>query len=336
MSILPRIKQCRAACAALFVSVLAACAAPSAVRTEAAVAPPPPPAAVTLNRPEQFERDRAAILAMAGEFRVRFTFEETLSLDPDYTPRKQKRSGATEWVTVIEDRGDFISLQHILVIGEDHSVVKHWRQDWQYQPASVLRYRGQQHWQPEPVAEAERLGAWSQTVFEVDDAPRYGGVGRWRHTDGEVVWESDYSWRPLPRREYTTRDDYQVMGAVNRHLLTPEGWAHEQINTKLVVGAAGTVRPLAREQGLNTYRRITDYDFSAGRTYWQSTASYWARVRALYSQALARPQGLTLGGELDGTPRYAASFELAEKQAEGSEIDAATVASTLRKYWIDG
>lgn len=282
-----------------------------------------------------FERDRRAILAMAGEFRVNFTFEETIAFVSGYTPLESKRSGAFELVELIEDRGDFISLQHILVMGdaEEPQVIKHWRQDWQYQPAQVLRYRGEQRWVPEAVDAERARGAWSQTVYEVDDAPRYGGLGRWRHSDGETVWESDYGWRPLPRREYTTREDYQLMGAINRHVLSADGWAHEQINTKLIVDSEGVTRPLVREQGLNTYRRIDDHDFSAGREYWQKTKAYWARVRALFDGALWRPQGLHLKGTLDGAPRFAPSFALAERVARGEQIDARQIETTLRKYW---
>lgn len=282
-----------------------------------------------------FARDRAAILAMAGDYRVNFTFAETVAFDPNYTPVESKRSGAFELVEVIEDRGDFISLQHILVMGdaEERHVTKHWRQDWQYQPRQVLRYRGDQRWVPETIAVDAARGAWSQTVYEVDDAPRYGGLGRWRHADGEVVWESDYGWRPLPRREHTTREDYHVMGAINRHLLTAEGWAHEQINTKLVVEADGSIRPLVREQGLNTYRRVDDYDFSAGREYWQKTSAYWAQVRALFDSVLWRPQGLHLKGSVDGAPRFAPSFELAERAAKGEQLAPELIEDTLKRYW---
>ncbi len=86
-----------------------------------------------------FDNDRRAILAMAGEFRVNFRFQETVAFEPGYAPVKAERSGAFEMVEVIEDRGDFISLQHILVMGDadDRQVIKHWRQDWQYRPAQV-------------------------------------------------------------------------------------------------------------------------------------------------------------------------------------------------------
>lgn len=330
-------------CCLSLILLLSGCASPLTregrpVQTRAAAAVAAVEASSATPIADNFERDRSAILAMAGEFRVNFNFAETVALKSGYVPRESTRSGAFELVELIEDRSDFISLQHILVMGDEDEprVIKHWRQDWQYQPDKVLRYRGAQRWVPEPVDEAAARGAWSQTVYEVDDAPRYGGIGRWQHSDGEVVWQSDYSWRPLPRREHTTREDYHVMGAINRHLLTAEGWAHEQINTKLVVDDSGAARPLVREQGLNTYRRINDRDFSAGREYWKQTSGYWAQVRALFDSVLWRPQGLHLKGTIDGAPRYVPSFELAERTAKGERLTPQLIESTLRRYWNEG
>jgi len=37
------------------------------------------------------------------------------------------------------------------------------------------------------------------------------------------TWEPEVSWRPLPRRDGTTRDDYDVIEAVNRHTITAWG-----------------------------------------------------------------------------------------------------------------
>ena len=86
----------------------------------------------------KFEQDRKAILAMAGDYYVTFDFRETVSLTPGYELKKPKVSGADEIVRLVEDRGDFISLQHILVMkmGGEPIVTKHWRQDLQLaQPA---------------------------------------------------------------------------------------------------------------------------------------------------------------------------------------------------------
>jgi hypothetical protein len=63
-----------------------------------------------------FERDRASILAMAGEFKVRFDMRETVSFVADYEPLAPKVSGGHEVVRVVEDTGRVIRLQHLLVV----------------------------------------------------------------------------------------------------------------------------------------------------------------------------------------------------------------------------
>jgi hypothetical protein len=109
---------------------------------------------------DDFERDRLAILAMAGEYEVSFSFEETVALQAGYLVHEPHRSRGRELVLVIEDRGDFVSLQHLLVIDTtesgdapismrdewDDRVVKHWRQDWTYQDTALLAYAGFQSW----------------------------------------------------------------------------------------------------------------------------------------------------------------------------------------------
>ena len=60
-----------------------------------------------------FERDRLAILAMAGEYRV-LDFIETIGFEDGYVPKAPYQS-YTEHIFVVEDRGSFISLHHIPV-----------------------------------------------------------------------------------------------------------------------------------------------------------------------------------------------------------------------------
>jgi uncharacterized protein DUF6607 len=300
---------------------------------EAAPATYQRPCAQSPSTPEQaFDCDRKSILAMAGEFRVRFAFDETVALAPGYAPHAAQRSGGTELVEVIADTGELISLQHILVLGKEHSVVKHWRQDWQYQPRQVLRFRGNGRFEVQPVADTDARGAWSQTVYEVDDAPRYAGIGRWTHADGEDSWESDRTLRPLPRREYTKRSDYQTLDVVNRHALTPAGWVHEQDNTKLVIDADGRMRALARERGINSYTRIADYDFAAGREYWSKTSAYWAEVRAEWGREFAAHPRFTTSPEPNGEPRIEEFFKLAERVEKGGTIAPAEIRAVFEQY----
>lgn len=262
-----------------------------------------------------FQRDREAILAMAGNYQVQFNFTETVAFTPGYTPKDPKISSGHEIVRIIEDRGDFISLQHILVVGGQQKMpIKHWRQDWQYQPDNVLVYIGGNAWHQRPVDDETRKGSWSQTVYQVDDAPRYGAVGHWSHANGVSEWVPPAEWRPLPRRDMTTRDDYHAILAVNRHAITPDGWVHEQDNSKLVLGEKPHI--LVREIGVNTYLRSDDFPTEVGDEYWQKTAEYWAGVRGIWNamKASGKPIAVIQKGETERL--YLALLGLAEEVAK--------------------
>ena len=275
-------------------------------------------------RSSKFEEDRKAILAMAGDYKVTFDFTETVSFVEGYTLKEPKLSGGHESVRILEDRGDFISLQHTLVVGPDDApvIVKHWRQDWQYQPDKVLVFIGGNAWEWQDVPANERAGAWSQTVYQVDDAPRYGAVARWTYEDGLAEWTPPREWRPLPRRDMTTRDDYHAIDAVNRHVITPWGWVHEQDNSKLVLDGEPAV--LVREIGVNTYRRFDGYPVSASDEYWAATCEFWAGVRAEWARIEAANErfAITLHGETEDL--YEPLLSLADQVKAGEKsLDAA-------------
>ncbi len=265
-----------------------------------------------------FERDRTAILAMAGDYKVTFDFTETVSFVDGYELKEPKLSGGHEVVRVIEDTGEFISLQHILVVGrgEDKMPIKHWRQDWRYQPEEALVFIGGNAWAMRDVSDSEQSGAWSQTVYQVDDSPRYGGVGSWSHDGGVSEWTPSAEWRPLPRRDMTTRDDYHAVDAVNRHAITPFGWVHEQDNSKLIL-SGDEPQVLVREVGVNTYRHDSDFQVEIAENYWDGSADYWAEVRAAWSalEQAGRPFALTLKGEPEDL--YRPLLENAQKVIDG-------------------
>ena len=231
-----------------------------------------------------YEKDRQSILAMAGDYKVTFDFTETVPLAAGYELKEPKLSGGYESVRVVEDTGEYISLQHILVVGPEEApfIVKHWRQDWRYEPTRVLVFIGGNAWEWQDVSADDRKGAWSQTVYQVDDAPRYGAVAHWTYREGLAEWEPNREWRPLPRRDMTTRDDYHTINAVNRHVITPWGWVHEQDNTKLVLSSEPTA--LVREVGVNTYRKFDEYSVQTADDYWAATSKFWAGVRAKWNE----------------------------------------------------
>ena len=54
----------------------------------------------------------------------------------------------------------------------------------------MLAFQGHDDWIVEAVPASEAAGAWSQTVYQVDDSPRYAAVAPWTHdADGVSTWE---------------------------------------------------------------------------------------------------------------------------------------------------
>nr|WP_303704841.1 DUF6607 family protein [Brevundimonas naejangsanensis] len=241
-----------------------------------------------------FEQDRQAILAQVGDYRVRFDMRETVGLQADYQPLEPKRSGGTEIVRVVYDTGDRISLQHILVMYHQGQtiLVKHWRQDWAYQPETVLTYAGPNQWTLTPVSAEERRGAWSQTVWQTDDSPRYGGVGRWSYDNGMTVWTSGPTWRPLARRDAVRNPVYDRYLGTNRHVIRPGGWVHIQDNVKMTGRNGGGPQAVVQEDVVNTYDASTAFEPKPGDDYWAATKDYWAEVRAAWDAVIAREGGV--------------------------------------------
>jgi len=198
----------------------------------------------------------------------------------------------------------------------------------------VLTFIGGNAWEWRDVPAEEQAGSWSQTVYQVDDAPRYGAVARWTYEDGLAEWEPAEELRPLPRRDMTTRDDYHAIDAVNRHVITPWGWVHEQDNTKLIL--TGKPTPLVREVGVNTYRASDDYPGEAADAYWDATEAFWAGVRAEWNRIEAEnPRfAITIKGETEAlyNPLLGLAiavkdgeYELEEALAEGRSVIASFV-----------
>ena len=279
-------------------------------------------------------RDRASILAMQGEYIVDFAFDETVLLQPGYERQAAMRSGGNEVVIVVEDTPTKVVLQHILVDEKSGHVTKHWRQDWTYQAATRFEFSADQTWQVRTIPAALTQGAWTQCVYEVSDAPRYCGTGPWTYDNSVATWTSDLSWRPLPRREYTKRSDYNAISAVNRHTLTPAGWTHEQFNTKVLRKPDGTQVELAREFGFNDYQKTTEVDFKPAYTYWNATQGYWAKVRARWASFLEQPPGVHLKTRIDGMAMIIPLFEQAGELEQGKKVADKRIDAVFAK-WVE-
>jgi hypothetical protein len=135
-------------------------------------------------------------------------------------------------------------------------------------------------------------------VWQTDDSPRYGGIGRWRYDDGAVRWTGDETRRPLARRDATRHPPYDHYVGTNRHVLTPAGWVHEQDNAKIGT-RDGRSATFVHEYVVNTYAPATDFPIKAADDYWDETAGYWATVRADWDEAIRRHSGVALGEVAD-------------------------------------
>lgn len=279
-----------------------------------------------------FQADRADILAMAGNYKVRFDMQESTPWRADYTPIEPKVSGGYESVRVIEDTGRRIVLQHMLV-GEHESkvhVIKHWRQDWEYEPAKILVYAGPDSWKWEDVPERMRHGRWSQTVWQVDDSPRYAGWGQWETQGGVRRWRSNWTWRPLARRDAVRHPVYDRYYAINRHQPTPTGWIHWQDNIKMGM-IDGKLQPVVQEYVLNTYTRFDDYPVKAADDYWAATKGYWAAVRAEWDAVAQKNGGISIKEQAEtGTVISARLLEMGTAIADGTMKEAKAIEEARR------
>lgn len=249
-----------------------------------------------------FEKDRAAILAMAGKFEVTFNFHETYTTAGSYEIKEKKYSEkAHELVKVIEDDGKRIVLQHLLQVenGEGTMVVKHWGQVWTYEDTGILEYQGGTAWKNKTLSAADAKGTWSQYVTQTDDSPRYESHGTWDHSGGTSQWVSAPTNRPLPRREYKVRKDYDLIVGVNTHAITPKGWIHEQSNRKLVK-RDGKLQYLCHERGFNTYFRVPEHDFSVAEAYWKKHSPFWKAVRAFWTKRIAASADVSYTRKING------------------------------------
>ena len=290
----------------------------------------------------KFERDRRAILAMQGPYRASFDFLEVAGFKPGFRPDAPYQSWGTEYIYLIADEGDFISLQHILVIFikkvdgalTDPLVVKHWRQDWRYEDQELMVFNGFNSWKSKRCPVETAKGSWTQAVFQVDDSPRYEAKGKWNHKKNYSQWQSEETWRPLPRREFSVRDDYHALIGKNRHTITPTGWTHQEDNLKVVLAAPGVLANdgiLAQELGFNRYQRIIGHDFSEGDAYWAATARFWNEVRTAWDVILRDQTAFTLASDIDGQSLISALFGYALQIREQDTYDAEDARRYVRK-----
>lgn len=283
------------------------------------------------------DRDRQAIMAMQGTFAVSFFFQEVEALDPNYTIDPDPyETGGLEVVEVIEQSDTKIVLQHVLLIPEEGGTyypLKHWRQDWEFQDKNVIEYQGERIWAHRELTPMEYKCAWTQAVSQVDDGPRYEAYGTWEHdNNGQSSWESSQTYRPLPRREFSRADEYDVLLAQNIHSIDTQGWDHIEDNLKWRLDDNSA---LARETGLNRYQRIDNPTATqAALDYLDTTDSFWDDVRQEWAKALGNSGRVKVLAEYDGFASYDWLFATEEAYADAPPAERLEAIKIVIAYFV--
>jgi len=279
------------------------------------------------------EFDRAAILKLEGCYKVTFSFAETFSPNPDYQyDNHRKYESAIEHVKLIENTNDKISFQHLLVV-DDETIVKHWRQDWVYENTDFLLYDRKEDkreiWNKVSVPAGKVKGTWTQKVFQVDDSPRYQGYGTWVHVDGRSFWEAKAD-APLPRREHTKRNDYNVTGRFSHIEILEDGWVLEQDNDKILREKNKPDVLIAQEKGIERFWK-GDHDCRSAEDYWAENREFWKIVREVWEEKLAKGSTVSLEVSKNGKIIYMQMFELCEEATKDGAFNAKNVREAIRK-----
>jgi hypothetical protein len=241
--------------------------------------------------------EKKIIQQLCGCFQVDFRYAETFSPNPGYKYHEREETGGTaELALPIEESDKKIVIQHLLVVGAQ-TVVKHWREEWTYEDPVIWKYNGNRTWTKETIPPEKVEGKWTQTVWEVADEPRYQGLSQFVNLDGKIIWQNTTD-APLPRREYSVRNDYNILKRTNRLNITDSGYLHEQDNQKIIRNN-GNDTLLVEEKGQNMYKRIPEQECAAAREYWEKNKEYWGRVRKIWAVYISTHDRIALKNKID-------------------------------------
>ncbi|WP_395046304.1 DUF6607 family protein [Flavobacterium sp.] len=258
------------------------------------------------------QEDIKAIKSMCGCYEVQFNFAETFSYSKDSLYKKSpvKHDTALEWIELIEDQPNKVSLQHLLIVGKnENDIVKHWRQDWLFENTNFYTFNKETTWNFSQLKPKEVKGQWTQKVYQVDDSPRYEGAATWIHADGRHYWENTTD-APLPRREHTIRNDYNVLQRTNVHETIATGWIHDQDNSKIIRKNNEKDVLLAQEKGHDVYTKVEDSKCKIAQDWWKKNNSVWKKVRDQWEIIFLKNKTLSLEKKVDDQFLFMKLFDL--------------------------
>lgn len=274
------------------------------------------------------ETEKSYIKKMCGCYEVEFKYTETFTDASEYQLKDPYSSRGLEWIFVDAEGQDSLILQHLLIVGGDR-IIKHWRQDWIFENQELWSYQKNLEWAKTHLSLSEAQGTWTQKVYQVDDSPRYEGHATWIDVDGKIYWESQVS-APLPRREFTKRDDYNVLLRNNKHKITEDGHVHELDNAKLIRTEAGD-SVLVWEKGLNSYHKVDDRRCQAAQAWWEENKIYWQDVRLVWAEVYGENDYINLGRLIEGEKLYSRLFDLGDKWVAAETYDSEEAKEEIRE-----
>ena len=281
-----------------------------------------------LSSTAQKERERQAIHDICGCFQVDFRYAETFSPDTAYKFHPRYHTGGLELAYLEEEGPRKMVIQHLLLV-DDSTVIKHWREDWTYETNDWWVFNHDAAWRHITLPADSVKGQWTQTVWEVNDAPRYQGASAWQTVDGKFTWQNTTD-APLPRREYTKRNDYNVLQRTNRIYPTDSGWVHEQDNRKLIRTDGSPDKLVAQEKGYNIYRRVPTTQCAAATAWWQAHRAYWNTVRAAWEETLQPRKSVLVSSKPVGGKYLMEELDAIEPDGNGISRD--QVRKVIDKY----
>ena len=267
------------------------------------------------------QKDIETIKSMCGCYEVTFKFAETFNYSNDtmYTPSKNKIAYALEWIDLTYQDKNNLIIQHILQMGNDSNayIMKHWRQDWNYQNKQFLIYDHNNKWNKVEKKYNSTKGQWTQKVYQVDDSPRYEGSGTWTYIDNKIFWENTVD-APLPRRERTIRSDYNVLNRSNRLEINELGWDHKQNNHKILRSDTANDVLIASEYGINNYVKVKDEKCKYARIWWNKNSEKWKIVRDEWELVFEQNDTISLKANYNDKPLW--NYLFSDEYSNKNEI----------------
>jgi len=268
---------------------------------------------------------------LCGCFEVSFKYAETFAPEKDYKFHEREQIvGVTELAMPLVNTDKKVVIQHLLVMSNG-TIIKHWREDWTYENPVQWVYKGDKVWEKLTLPAADVKGKWSQSVWEVTDAPRYQGSAPWQVVNGHTIWESTTD-APLPRREYTQRSDYNILNRTNRLTITDKGYDHIQENKK-IIRSNGTDKLLVEERGLNGYEKLDQEDCAAGAKYWEEHKGFWLALEQEWGALLDAKNSIKLTEKVGDQELMSKLFAMADEW-KAKKLTAADVNAKVKAVLV--